>query len=229
MKAVIVSKGGPGSGHHGHAGRLGKVGGSLPGGGGGFHDILFEDYKLLEKHYRELFSGSGKLHEYSGSINSYSSSGYRRINGYLRSKMEDVTFVERTKKQILDIDCAIKESTGLPQDLKLYRGIVSEDLHNMFRDEYNVGDMITDLGYSSTTFDKHVISRYMETSGYSISLIINARKGSKGVLAASASDHPEEKEWIFPRGSMFRVNGIIVGDTENNLEIDVEYLGDIIQ
>lgn len=30
------TKGGPGSGHHGHAGRPGLVGGSMPPGGGGF-------------------------------------------------------------------------------------------------------------------------------------------------------------------------------------------------
>ena len=34
MKLTIRLKGGPGSGHHGHAGRPGKVGGSLPGKGG---------------------------------------------------------------------------------------------------------------------------------------------------------------------------------------------------
>lgn len=35
MKAKFVFKGGAGSGHHGHAGREGKRGGSLPGTGGG--------------------------------------------------------------------------------------------------------------------------------------------------------------------------------------------------
>lgn len=33
-KVVVISKGGPGSGHHGHVGRPGKVGGSLPDKGG---------------------------------------------------------------------------------------------------------------------------------------------------------------------------------------------------
>ena len=61
MKAiirVIEEKGGPGSGHHGHAGRQGKRGGSLPGTGGGLTRITKEqlssgdEFILLEDSYR---------------------------------------------------------------------------------------------------------------------------------------------------------------------------------
>jgi len=44
MKLVIVKKGGHGSGHHGHAGRHGKLGGSTPGKGGGSGDEIYPAY-----------------------------------------------------------------------------------------------------------------------------------------------------------------------------------------
>jgi hypothetical protein len=46
-KLKVKLKGGPGSGHHGHAGRPGKVGGSTPSGGGGAS--LPKDYRDYDK------------------------------------------------------------------------------------------------------------------------------------------------------------------------------------
>ena len=45
-KVIVRLKGGPGSGHHGHAGRPGKHGGSLPGKGGGGKNYQEEAGKL---------------------------------------------------------------------------------------------------------------------------------------------------------------------------------------
>lgn len=44
MKVILRLKGGKGSGHHGHSGRPGKHGGSLPGKGGGVVTLTREDF-----------------------------------------------------------------------------------------------------------------------------------------------------------------------------------------
>ena len=46
MKLTLRLKGGPGSGHHGHSGRPGKRGGSLPGAGGG---MVYGSMELINK------------------------------------------------------------------------------------------------------------------------------------------------------------------------------------
>jgi hypothetical protein len=54
----MIERGGKGSGHHGHRGRPGEVGGSLPGEGGGFRLGLGEDYVVIptgEVAYDDLF------------------------------------------------------------------------------------------------------------------------------------------------------------------------------
>ena len=46
-------KGGPGSGHYGHAGRPGRVGGSVPGGGMvAMGQMMAESVNLVEMHLR---------------------------------------------------------------------------------------------------------------------------------------------------------------------------------
>lgn len=71
MKLRVRIKGGPGSGHHGHRGRPGKVGGSLPGKGGtAFGAVVpatleevsggtyFDNNERAEQHLREGLGGS---------------------------------------------------------------------------------------------------------------------------------------------------------------------------
>lgn len=63
MKARIVFKGGAGSGHHGHEGRPGKVGGSVAGAGSGngenFDDYTDTDYdkEITRVAYRAISKG----------------------------------------------------------------------------------------------------------------------------------------------------------------------------
>jgi len=45
LKSVVIVKGGAGSGHHGHSGRPGEVGGSVPGQGGqSYHNMMSADW-----------------------------------------------------------------------------------------------------------------------------------------------------------------------------------------
>lgn len=56
---IIKIKGGPGSGHHGHAGRPGKRGGSLPGKGGGSGSDIehsFIGHKRLVKNLKKFYT-----------------------------------------------------------------------------------------------------------------------------------------------------------------------------
>lgn len=65
MKLRAVYKGGPGSGHRGHLGRPGKVGGSLPGEGGKYQGVIGRNLKRrddLRKEYARTYANKDREH-----------------------------------------------------------------------------------------------------------------------------------------------------------------------
>lgn len=56
VNGKVIEKGGPGSGHHGHAGRPGKVGGSAPGDRENYLSEINEAVSALPQHHQDKLS-----------------------------------------------------------------------------------------------------------------------------------------------------------------------------
>jgi len=100
--SVIRNKGGTGSGHYGHAGRPGKVGGSLPGGDGNQKVYDLKDYlegvsKLSDKSIEHLVKNYGNVYKPQELPDIYTKEEDKRcfVNAYrLAQENENLTYVE---------------------------------------------------------------------------------------------------------------------------------------
>ena len=71
----------------------------------------------------------------------------------------------------------------------------------------------------STTYDTGVLKEFMGSAQYQVEMRI---KGKNGVLIESLSDMPQEKEILFPSGSVFEVEKIKVKKTKFSGKITLD-------
>jgi len=202
----VILKGGSGSGHRGHAGRPGSVGGSLPGVGGLFEapeDWVWDakataSMMAVMTETRQLYG----THSTSDAAKSWTSSkhiwhGDNKFEGGWHP------LAKSYQREILD--------SKLPKSETLYRGVRGDHAEKLM--QLNAGDELILSRVSSTSRSIDVSSSFRR-EGPSVMLVIRAAKGMPGMYI-----HDVASEIILPAYSTFNVVGKI-GNT-----IHMEYTG----
>lgn len=208
LRQVIVKlKGGAGSGFHGHKGRPGLEGGSLPDDISTtvLSPIAARDY--ISKNFSDNYVNSLLPNE-RGAILYYSNYGSAKINAYLRG--DKTTNSDDLDTVISDLDSAFSKGE-LDKSITVYRGT------NLLQD-YKVGDTILDYGFISTTLAvdkaKSFAGWYEDRNAKIISIFrIRLDKGTKVVcpdplVSIETDGSGLEQELVLQRQSKFRVIGI---------------------
>jgi len=131
----------------------------------------------------------------------YTGSEYSHINYALRSGQDHYKMSE--------IDSAIAKSSA-KKDLVVARGISRAAMIKIVANaggEIKIGDVITDKGYASTTRRASTAASFAGGQGYGLKISIP--KGARALPVKEFSNHPDEDEFLLPRGSSFRVTRIV--------------------
>lgn len=148
-------------------------------------------------------------------IDGYQGSGYRYVNPYLRGQ----PLGPRTSEELLDafinkyktidkLDSALNKAS-LPKNISVYRGAVSSSVN-----KFNVGDILNDKGFLSTSLDKDFAIKMGRSMSEQINknfylLEINAPKGTKAGFLDAAFGYKAEQEVLFARGQRMLILDII--------------------
>lgn len=219
-----LSKGGPGSGHHGHSGRPGERGGSSPGDGSPRINTI-EDLRSLYheklKNPTELDYASHPLPDQSGvistpleraAIREYSING-TNINECMRNP--DCKGFPDTIPVLNDM----VNRARLSEEATVYRGITfrggeeegfrqGRELVEKFKQ--NVGKTITMDGLQSTSVDKRVAQDFASENfpGFTRWDPIFEIKTKRGLVVGDSSSYEDEKELLLGHKWKYRVVGV---------------------
>lgn len=174
--------------------------------------------KTTKKEYKDYYEGEkaiGSFHsdnpdiDYENVVNTrdkkdavrqYTAGDYDNINNYLKGNGD---FTEGQKTTFND---TIKQMdscfTGKTQnDFYTYRGIAID------KNNINVGDIITNKGYTSTSISKFIADDFSEYyKGTTIQIKVN--KGTKALfIGPHSSSSFNEEELLFARGASIRITG----------------------
>jgi hypothetical protein len=144
-------------------------------------------------------------------LTAYQSSGYRAMNGYLRTNSEMQDFYTNSieskadlDRHITNFDTLIDSIPPTETDSTLYRGVQGKLADNLLT--LQPGDSFEDKGYSSTTYDKGIATAFSKGGA---TVVINAPKGSKGLDVDRLFDEEAfEFEVVLPRGTKFTVDRV---------------------
>jgi hypothetical protein len=142
----------------------------------------------------------------------YQGNNGKKINEALRDPQISE---EGYQKYIDGIDSAIETAPALKKPITVYRGVsynVGRD--NKFWDKMEVGDVIEDKGYVSTTLRPSLAADFayyyqsVESQGFVFKM--NLSEGTKGifpssVLGLTGGVTRTEAEFLLPRGSKFEI------------------------
>lgn len=142
-------------------------------------------------------------------LRDYYGGGGPGLNATLRGdKIRGMSNSEQFEKVRDSLDAAFSKAAPLKEDVVTYRGFrpgSSEHLESL-----KIGDTFEDPGYASSSADENVAVRYSKGGGEGKPgpvAIITIPKGSKGIYIPEAlgEDDFEEKEFLLPRGTKFKV------------------------
>lgn len=151
---------------------------------------------------------------YVDTLSDYKGSGFNNLNDALRGKY---LHSPKTTKMQQTIDQAFDTIDSIGDDIIVYRGINEWGLKDLGGiDSFQPGSVFLDPAYMSTTLDP---SFAMTKFGYhGVRLILRVPKEAKAIYMehpAAKVGKPWEWEFLFPRGSRFRVTRVIkAGDDE---------------
>lgn len=216
----LETKGGAGSGNFGHAGRPGKRGGSV---GGGGHAALEQNYGVLPRNFesnpddfRDKEWVSGLSREEKQAIRNYTQSSYS-INSVLRQDVDVNDYWNESEKLTVKHLNSVLERASIPNDGYVFRGISGK----WFPKEK--GTTYTDRAFMSTSASPEVAINWGRTQIMRIAV----KKGQKGAYIDDVSLRGGEKELILPRNSVFTIVGVrkIQHFSGEITVTDVEYIG----
>lgn len=141
------------------------------------------------------------------SIYSYTGVTYKRINRQLRGKEEKSSYIQEI---ISFMDKAMKK-TSTTEDIIAYRGVSSKVF-----DKLEIGAIIKDNGFTSTTTKLNIAKSFASTSaassnGESLVMEVRIPKGSRAVSVLKYTTHKNEEEILIDRDSEYRVADIKSG------------------
>jgi len=140
--------------------------------------------------------------EESLGLRSYQGSGFTSINGFLRSGNISSQPLGTVIDEIDKIDKLMEKAPKLPKDAVFYR-MVPEDIVEAIR-AYEVGDLVTDAAFTSTSSEDDIPSDYFR-------LEIYAPAGTTGIYVQGylngedILEFSEEQEFLIDRNTTFRV------------------------
>jgi hypothetical protein len=170
------------------------------------------------------------------SLDDYTASGFKDINGNLREADDENPFYDN---KIADLDKLIEESPNLFGDKNLYR-VFAEDVLSSIKE----GDVLTDRAYLSTTRVDITDSKNIDTlqnlqiiseannrtgiilpspSGKGKGLAVDYMKNAVADLFNNTSTANSEKEVLLPRGTSLKFMGYkkINAMTDNVMDVAV--------
>jgi SPP1 gp7 family putative phage head morphogenesis protein len=141
------------------------------------------------------------------------SGNYSLTNATLRGEFIFDDLMPKTQKKVIDmtddLDELIKANVRTEDNLLLFRGVKDAGL-----DEWefaDVGDIVTEAGFSSTSFDRAIAQRFASKDG--IVLEIEAPRGTKGIMPQAFRtgdkdfllDGKGELEYLLQRNTQFEI------------------------
>lgn len=227
---ALTQIGTPESGHWGHGGRPGEVGGSSPGGTpdvipvnrSAIFDMKYGEHTRVAERVDSEVKRSGIVDymEHRYRVGTEESKAQNRaglhyfgtpasfiVNGYLRGNLElSKSYKEESQITVDSLDLLLEKSSHpLPVGLELYRGLgvkSGEAVANL-----NVGDVCVDKGFQSFTYDPVLWESFAQkwsgdkTEAPHHKTIIRAlTTGGEKVIYNSM-----EREFLFPRGTSWKV------------------------
>ena len=189
----IAVMGGEHSGHHGHAGRPGQVGGSLSGG------IAVGPTEVSE--------------EVADAFGAYTGDYYDHINQQLRGTLQDKSITDydldraevgnkKEYREKLDDYAELINSEILQHKVtkstELYRGLDASHLS-----EVKEGDTFKESAFTSATTDVQIAEGNI-SGGFKLMMMIHLKSGNKAMDLTGWS-LPKEFEWLLPKGSSFKL------------------------
>jgi len=219
----FTTKGGPGSGNVGHAGRPGSVGGSAPGGG------------------TISFSSQEKV----GALTRYQEHAYASINGHLRGT-DKPNNIKQVKEDIAKLDVLIDEQptkgvyvfrgdgaqisselfekTGISSELEGVRLTIHDEYFDTKPpsgnnwDEYFTSKLagveISDKGFLSTSSSKQIVKDRFVGDGditqYGVVGMVQITGKSKFYKVNNITGIDTEQEVLFPRGTKLKIKSVRV-------------------
>lgn len=196
------TEGGPGSGHYGHSGRPGEVGGSEPGEGDFF---TYPD----PRHGRgraEAAGGATTLDKKTvtederTSARAYKGIAYENINQHCRDIPEH-EWPDDIETRVKDLD-ALMAKSEIASDVVLFRAIGNR-LTIRLKLAFENGEIFRDDGYVSASVSQEFAENF-RLGGSVCKLLVP--KGTKGFAMATAtnSDYDMEGEVVLDRGLKFK-------------------------
>ena len=172
----------------------------------------FDDYYSNEGFMVDEFANPDVTTEQkvaSSFLITYQGPDHEQVNKALRGE-EEVD--EKTKRIVDGLDSLFDSAPTTPKDMILYRGLSGEYSDEMF-DSYEVGDLITDAAYASTSADEDISLEEFATdfsgSGRELIVEILVPQGSRAIslnsYLGSYSIYEVEYEVLLDRGTTFRV------------------------
>ena len=202
-----ITRGGPGSGHFGHAGRPGQVGGSAP-----------SQVNFGWKNFRGANSWGTRRNRALDSdevdptgdglrsLGFYVNFGYIQLNDWLRKGKKDYRdlALEDNKNAMASLDQLLSHYP-LEENVVIYRG-VSEDFFKRLKPD----KVFRDKGYVSTTLVEKRLSPGFHKGeiGFHATLEIHVPKGVHGYYVGGGFGPTNEYEFLLERGLRFQVEEI---------------------
>lgn len=187
-------KGGPGSGHWGHAGRPGERGGSAPGGLGVVGGRVFDDITEADEWLKAQPSLNPDLTpEEDAALRAYKGEFYYDMNQELREAGWT------TDERFEHIESAINKAS-LPEPVTVFRGTSYE----IFDDGDMTGAIIEDAAFCSTSLSRDIARRHSDYAMVEITL----PEGTRAINMENwrvGGFHQGEAELLLQHGSRFRV------------------------
>lgn len=183
---------------------IGEAGGKI--GDVGEQNLLtFEKVKDAHKWGKDNFSSwaSGLTKEEKWAVEAYSGGGYETINGELRREVAPEKTSGKTPQVISGLDAALAKG-GLSEPIKIYRGVRGEFAESLI-ELAKTGGVFVDKSYMSGTIAKKISEEFSRHKDATNAVLeIDGKKGTPGAYI-DALDITGEAEWLFPRGSKFKV------------------------
>lgn len=175
---------------------------------------VFKEYSLYNYELMSVVDSFDLQEPEWYALESYCGLEYDSINESLYNSNFPYT---RDYEEVVNIltDCIDRKT--IPDDMIVYRGV--PDPEDFFK--INIGNMsaeqlsdrfkkelVRHKSFMSTSIDQQVAKNFAGDRESGLLLVIRAPKGSKGIFLNDVSPHKEEKEILFQRGSILRIDKI---------------------
>lgn len=148
-------------------------------------------------------------------VKRYSSAEFSKINGALRKGLR----LSRDIRATVDaLDDAISNST-CDSEVIVYRGVGQRYAEALIASNPDVGDIIEDAGYLSTSAKRDVAGEFAKYEPPGMMMRIKLPKGCNALYLAPYSVYPAEEEWLLPRNAELRILGY--DDDTRTLELEL--------